>query len=107
MRKHYNKLVRDNMPAIIHRHRDTCQTEIMTEGEFQLALRHKVIEEAQEVMQATTYADTLKELADLYEVIDTLLDTNNISMDTLRMEQERRRAKRGGFTQRIKLLWTE
>ena len=107
MRKHYNKLVRDNTPDIIRQHGDTCQAEIMTESEFQLALRHKIVEEAQEVIQATTYGDTLKELADLYEVIDTLLDTNNISIDTLRMEQERRRAKRGSFTRRIKLLWTE
>ena len=107
MRKQYNKLVRDNIPDIIRQHGDICQTEIMTESEFQLALRQKVFEEVQEVMQATTQLGLVQELADLYEVVDTLLQTNNIALDMLRTEQERRLTTRGGFTQRIKLLWTE
>ncbi len=107
MRKHYNKLVRDNIPEIIHQHGDTCQTEIMTESEFQLALRQKIVEEAQEAMQATTQVELVRELADLYEVVETILQTNNIPLDMLQTEQERRRARRGSFAQRIKLLWTE
>lgn len=107
MRKRYNKLVRDNIPAIIRLHGDTCQTEIMTESEFQLALRQKVVEEAQEVMQTTTQSELVQELVDLYEVVDMLLHTNGITPAMLRTEQGQRRATRGGFTQRIKLLWTE
>ncbi len=107
MRKPYNKLVRDNIPAIIRQHGDTCQIEIMTESEFQRALRQKIVEEAQEVMQTTTHSELVSELADLYEVVETLLHTNDITTDILRTEQERHRATRGGFMQRIKLLWTE
>ena len=107
MRKHYNKLVRDSIPEIIRQHGDTCQTEVMTESEFQLALRQKIVEEAQEVMQTTTHSELVRELADLYEVVETLLQTNDITPDMLRTEQEQRRTTRGGFTQRIKLLWTE
>ena len=107
MRKQYNKLVRDNIPKIIRQHGDTCQTEIMSESEFQLALRHKVVEEAQEVMQAATHSELVKELADLYEVVETLLQINDITHSMLRTEQEHHHATRGGFTQRIKLLWTE
>ncbi len=107
MRKLYNKLVRDNIPAIIRQHGDTCQTEIMTESEFQLALRQKIVEEAQEVMKTTAHSELVSELADLYEVVETLLQTNNITTDMLQTEQEHRRATRGGFMQRIKLLWTE
>ena len=79
----------------------------MIESEFQLALRQKVVEEAQEVMQATIQSELVQELADLYEVVETILHTNNITPDALRTEQKRRRTTRGGFTQRIKLLWTE
>ncbi len=103
----YNKLVRDAIPEIIRQHGDTCQTEAMTEAEFQLALRQKLVEEAQEAVQATTEGDLITELADLYEVVDTLLQTNSITTDLVRTEQERRREERGGFAQRIKLLWTE
>ena len=107
MRNTYNKLVRDNIPEIIRQHGDTCQTETMTESEFQWALRQKVVEEAQEVMQATTHSNLVQELADLYEVVDMLLQTNDITPDMLRTEQERRRVTLGSFAQRIKLLWTE
>ncbi len=107
MRKHYNKLVRDHIPEIIRQHGEICQTKIMTESEFQQALRQKVVEEAQEVMQATTQSELIQELTDLYEVVEAILHTNNITLDALRTEQEQRRTTRGGFTQRIKLLWTE
>ena len=107
MRKQYNKLVRDNIPDIIRQHGDVYQTEIMSASEFQLALRQKIVEEAQEVLQATTQSELVQELADLYEVVEALLRTNDTTPDALHIEQERRRTARGGFTQRIKLLWTE
>jgi len=107
MRKVYNKLVRDHIPAIIRRHGDTCETETMAEVEFQQALRQKLVEEAQEVVQADTQDELIKELADLCEVIDTIMQHNNIPTSIVKAEQERRRSERGGFTQRIKLLWTE
>ena len=107
MRKVYNKLVRDYIPDIIRRHGDTCETEIMTDVEFQQALRQKLVFEAQEAMQTETQQELITELADLYEVIDTLLHHSNISLDTLKSVQEQRRSERGSFSQRIKLLWTE
>jgi predicted house-cleaning noncanonical NTP pyrophosphatase (MazG superfamily) len=107
MRKAYNKFVRDHIPDIIRHNGDTCGTEAMTNIEFQQALRQKLVEEAQEVVQAATSQELITELADLYEVIDTLLHYSNMSLDTVKSVQERRRSERGGFSQRIKLLWTE
>ncbi len=107
MRKTYNKLVRDHIPDIIRWHGDTCNTETMTEIEFTQALRQKLVEEAQEVVQAGTQQEMITELADLYEVLDTLMQYSNISLDTVKSAQELRRSERGGFSQRIKLLWTE
>ena len=107
MRKVYNKLVRDRIPEIIRQHGDMCQIETMTETEFQVALRQKVVEEAEEVMQAMTKRELLKELADLYEVVEMLLQSNNITIDMVRIEQEQRHKERGGFTHHTKLLWTE
>lgn len=72
MRKEYDKLVRDRIPEIIRRGGRQCGVEVMPEGKYIQALKDKLIEEAKEA--ATTGADDLvKELADLYEVMDALM----------------------------------
>lgn len=106
MRKEYNKLVRDRIPEIIGNHNHTCETVTLNPADYAQALRQKLIEEATEAATASD-ADLVTELADLYEVIDALLQTYNISRETAIAEQKRRREERGGFEKRIKLLWTE
>lgn len=103
----YNKLVRDGIPEIIRRAGQHCVVEVMIEEDYQQALRQKLVEEANEVVQAQTLQELVRELADLQEVIDTLITTNAFSRETIVQEQERRRAERGGFEQRLRLLWAE
>lgn len=79
----------------------------MPEEEYRQALRQKVLEEAKEVFEASSQKDLTRELADLYEVIETLAALHNISEETIRSEQSHRRAKRGGFERRLKLLWSQ
>jgi predicted house-cleaning noncanonical NTP pyrophosphatase (MazG superfamily) len=105
-RKHYNKLVRDRIPAIIHAEGRECATEIMPEDEYWQALLTKLLEEAQEVSQAAP-DELIKELADVYEVLDAILALNDIDEQTVRDRQHQRRSDRGGFAERIKLLWAE
>ncbi|MBD1928101.1 nucleoside triphosphate pyrophosphohydrolase [Trichocoleus sp. FACHB-90] len=106
MRQEYNKLVRDNIPEIIHQAGKQCEVEVMSQIEYLQALRNKLIEEAQEAAVATPQ-DLVKELADLYEVIDTLCTEYQINTSSILAEQERRRAERGGFKSRLRLLWTK
>ncbi len=106
MRRNCNKLVRDRIPEIIQASGQKCALEVMAEPEFQQALRNKLIEEAQEAAAAATPEALIQELADLYEVIDALMATQAIARDAVLMEQQRRHAERGGFTQRLKLLWS-
>ncbi len=106
MHTEYNKLVRDRIPAILAQSGYTYDTAIMDEQEYQQALREKLIEEAREAANAVETQQLITELADLYEVIDTLISENNITPETVRAEQERRRQERGGFSQRIRLLST-
>jgi hypothetical protein len=47
------------------------------------------------------------ELADLQEVIDTLVEACGLSNATVRALQEQRRADRGAFANRLRLPWTE
>lgn len=103
MHRTYNKLVRDQIPEIIRKDGYSCETECMDDESYQQALRTKLVEEATEV--ATANADCLAaEIADLYEVIDALLTSNQLSETRVRELQVQRRQERGGFTQRIRLL---
>jgi len=80
--------------------------EVLSEDEYQQALRQKLIEEAHEVAEADNQELT-QELADLLEVIDALMTVHQINPATVRAEQEHRRAERGGFEQRLFLLWSQ
>ncbi|MDX2244940.1 MAG: nucleoside triphosphate pyrophosphohydrolase [Leptolyngbyaceae cyanobacterium bins.302] len=104
MRKTQNKLIRDRIPEIIQSAGQEYSVEVMAETEFQQALRKKLIEEAQEA--AADSENLVQELADLYEVIDTLMATQQISREAVLIEQERRHSERGGFTKRLKLIWS-
>lgn len=106
MRRTYNKLVRDRIPEIIHAEGRECATEVMGEQDYVQALLEKLVEEAEEVRTATQ-EKRATELADLLEVFDALLQTQNVSLEEIRTIQEHRQAERGSFAKRLKLLWTE
>ncbi len=102
----YNKLVRDRIPEIIREQGHDYSIEIMSDADFELALREKLVEEAVEVKSADI-EHLVTELADLQEVITHLMSTYNISQETLEQEQQKRHLERGGFEKKIRLLWTE
>jgi predicted house-cleaning noncanonical NTP pyrophosphatase (MazG superfamily) len=101
----YNKLIRDRIPEIIRAAGKQCETDMMTDEEYIQALRSKLVEEAQEVEQAAPN-DLLTELADLQEVIAALMAVYGISPEQVSTVQCSRRVERGGFEQRLKLLWS-
>lgn len=106
MRQEHNKLVRDSIPEIIRQAGKQCEVALMSEAEFSQALREKLLEEAQEAVVASQ-ENLVSELADLQEVIDALLVVYGIERESLIKEQTRKRTERGGFEQRLRLLWTE
>ena len=106
MRRDYNKLVRDRIPEIILGSGKRCRVETMPESEYCPALLAKLVEESQEACEAAP-EELLTELADLQEVIAALLAAWHISPEKVQQIQDQRRAERGGFGQRLKLLWTE
>ena len=106
MRQEYNKLIRDNIPDIIRQHQVNFETKILSEEQYRQALRQKLLEEAAEAATAND-ENLVMELADLYEVIDALMAVYGISLETVQETQNQRRRERGGFTQRLMLLWTD
>ena len=106
MRTSYDKLVRDRIPEIIRASGRSCAVVAMEEEAYRRALREKLVEEAQEAAQATP-EHLVTELADLSEVVDALLAAYGVKREAVQAEQQRRRAERGGFTRRLRLLWTD
>ncbi len=99
----YRKLVRDRIPEIIRHRGQECDVATLTEEEYRRALREKLVEEAREVELADGPA-LLSELADVYEVLAALIAAEGMEEVTVRAEQDRRRAERGGFASRTQLL---
>lgn len=106
MREEYNKLVRDRIPEIIRQSGNQCEVVTMSEADLTQALREKLLEEAGEVAAASP-ENLVSELADLQEVIDSLLAVYAIDREAVLTEQKRKRVERGGFDQRLRLLWTQ
>jgi predicted house-cleaning noncanonical NTP pyrophosphatase (MazG superfamily) len=105
VKKTYNKLVRDRIPEIIQAAGKQCAIETMDEAEFHQALRAKLVEEAQEAAVADPI-ELVTEFADLCEVMDTLMAAYDIDRQAVLVEQKRRQVERGGFSRRIRLLWS-
>lgn len=94
-----NKLVRDNVFANMQELGQKITHRQLSDEEFLHELKRKLLEEADEFDSADPKA--AEELADLLEVIETAGQQLGQSFDELRTLQLDRRAKRGGFDQRI------
>jgi len=105
-RHKYNKLIRDLIPTILEEKQIPFAVETMTTDEYQQALRRKLVEEAQEAAAAEE-ADLITELADLLEVIDATLIAYGLERNQVLACQVQRQRERGGFSQQLRLLWTE
>jgi hypothetical protein len=51
--------------------------------------------------------DLATELADLEEVVDALMQVYGLTRESVLRMQQQRRAARGGFARRLRLLWTD
>ena len=107
-RKNYNKLIRDRIPELIEQDGRQYKIKVMPEEEYRQRLAQKLIEEATEAAQSLdSIPDLTKEIADLYEVIDSLIAAYNLDRQQILDLQTHRRTTRGGFTKRLNLLWTD
>ena len=107
MHQYPNKLVRDRIPEIIRAAGNTCEIEVLSDDDYKMALRDKLMEEAKEAAAAADVETMMTELADLYEVITALMAVYKISPEAVRSKQMWRRERRGAFRKRIRLLETK
>lgn len=105
-KREFNKLVRDKVPSNIE-YGGEIVSKTHLSGEFLLsALCEKLVEESYEVMDAADQDKIVGELADLSEIIDTILSKLGLSRDELWKRQDKKRKKAGGFKRGLVLLET-
>lgn len=100
MRYVYNKLVRDKIVDNINGQDGKNATyRILGDDEYLYELNKKIIEEANEFVEA----NDAEELADLMEVIETIIKVKNLTWDEVRKIQMEKKEKKGGFDNKIYL----
>ena len=104
--KIHNKLIRDKIPEIIEATGEKAVTRVLDRAEFISELETKLLEEAKEVRE-TPIEKKAEELADVFEVMDALVEALGFTKEqVLEIKREKRQA-RGGFLKRLFLERTE
>jgi predicted house-cleaning noncanonical NTP pyrophosphatase (MazG superfamily) len=94
-----NKLVRNNVPLSITEQGRTPNLKTLNDNEFEIELFNKLLDETKEVLEAKDDQEHLaEEIADVYEVIDTIIKIKNLNSDK---KNKKKKQKWGGFDQKI------
>ncbi len=98
----HNKLVRDNIPEIIKKDKAEPITRILEQAEFIKELLVKLVEEAKEAAASMNEKpELMKEIGDVYEVIDAIIDNCGLDKEEIMKLKNKRRQERGGFLKKI------
>lgn len=100
MRFRVEKLIRDGLPQMMRDQGLSVFCHRLDDAAFLAALKAKLLEEAQEVASAGP-DDLVEELADVLEVIATLIAAAGLSPGDVEAARQAKRAERGGFDGRI------
>lgn len=95
----YDKLVRDNIPTFHAEAGHVAETRSLEGKELSAALIAKLHEEVDEVSSALSPEELLEEIADVWQVIDTLVALHGITKVALGEMIAKKTAKKGAFSQ--------
>lgn len=99
----FKKLVRDNSLVFFQREKIKTHYEILETPDCIQALKEKLTEEADEVLQATDMSNLIEELGDLQEVIAALMEKCHISQAEIETARDKKKLEWGGFSEGIYL----
>ena len=101
MKNKYNKLVRDNIPNIIKENGEEPIYHILNDEEYWNALLKKDTEELEEVKEAESKDEILKELGDKLELIRAMAEYLGFTLEDVIKQADKKRQTNGGFQKRL------
>ena len=100
----YNKLVRDKIPEEINSMEGRkAKFRIMDDNEYIKELNRKLLEESNEFVEE----NDIEELADVMEVMESIMKIKNIQQEEVKKIQTKKRDKKGSFDRKIYLEYVE
>lgn len=104
---YFNKLVRDKIPEIISKNGSNPTIKVLNGEEYKIAIFEKLKEECAEVISAENKEHLTEELADLFEVIHSIIKNQDITFEEIEKVRLSKKEKRGGFDEKIFLISSE
>lgn len=83
--------------------REKFSFRVMSDLEYQIALKEKLIEEAIEVKESLNNAELKEELADILEVSYALIDAYNLNIQEIEEFCLKKKNEKGGFKNKFLL----
>lgn len=102
----FGKLVRDGIPEKIRSNNEEVVTMTLLPDERRRMLLAKLMEEAQEVVESTNRDDLRSELADVQEVLHSLIRHSGFDITDIEKVAEAKAARLGSFDKGVVLLDT-
>lgn len=104
---YYNKLIRDRIPQAIEESNGSYETKELSNNNFKKELLKKVGEEASALPALKNKAEIMKELADVIDVIEEIKKEFNITEKEIKIARQKAFNKKGGFSKKLFLYWSE
>lgn len=102
MRTFYqNKLWRDKAVEKMEKHGSVMHWRWLDDAQYSQQLLLKLVEEAQEAVDAQSGNDLIEELADVRDIVDALCTLHSITSEQIAQAQAARYQERGGFLNRV------
>ena|SRR5581483_8548105 len=95
------QLIRNKMPDIMHNQGIKTHERILSTDEFIIHLKNKLVIEATEAQKSQSLQELTGELADIYEIIHTLIQATGILPTDIEQYRLQKNEKRGSFSNRI------
>lgn len=98
--EHPHKLVRDKIPELIEKGGGIPEFFELDKEQFSQALKEKLVEEVQELLEAETKEELLDELADILQLVESITADSKLLMSDVENRKERKKKENGAFEKR-------